>query len=185
MIFSRFTYFVRSDASPFRGERDICEALVREQATEHFEQVARVVVPLEAELMLRQFHGFRSRRATTPDASEPKVQSNAITTQLQAAIDISLDINDATKIGRGAHFSKCSLFSRRGRSARVMRDSFVRAIPVLIYKKKIHSCVRFPSLLLAYFSFSLSKCTSLVYFPPALRRARPVVFFVSPRSRNR
>jgi hypothetical protein len=50
-------YLVCADASALCRQSDIGETLVGEESTKDFEQVTRVVVPFQAKLMMRHFHG--------------------------------------------------------------------------------------------------------------------------------
>lgn len=47
-------HLVSSKTTSFRRQRDIGEALIGEETSEDFEQVAGVVVPLEAELVMER-----------------------------------------------------------------------------------------------------------------------------------
>lgn len=49
-------YLVCADASTLCRQSDIGKTLIGKESTEDFEQVARVVVPFEAKLMMRHFH---------------------------------------------------------------------------------------------------------------------------------
>lgn len=53
---SRQHHLVCADASTLCRQSDIGKTLIGKESTEDFEQVARVVVPFEAKLMMRHFH---------------------------------------------------------------------------------------------------------------------------------